>query len=196
VNRAALHLLAIGGAAITATPVLASPAPLDAGRSAAVRITAQLPDERTLELDIRGDAFSGGSRLTIDALRCEDDACSSRTYISNLPEGALTVDPSEPTAELRTTLAGRPLVIRWTAANDNTLATVGGAYVSGEGGQTAAGDYTGNSAIASVGFGDQRCERVGAVGTGVGATVDDPTESDGLPAVSALRIADGATLRC
>ena len=195
-NRAALNLLALGGVAIAATPVLASPAPVDAGRTAAVRIAATLPENRTLALDIRAEAFSGGPRLTIDAERCEDNACITRTYISELPAGALSIDASEATAELRTTLAGRPLVIHWQPANDNTTAVVGGIYVSGEGGQTAAGDYTGNPATATVDFGDQRCALTGAVGTGFGASVDDPTEPDGLPAVSALHISEGATLRC
>ena len=194
-NRAVVSALALGGAAIAATPVLASPAPVDAGRVAAVRITALLPDDRTLELDIRGEEFSGGSRLTIDAQRCEDNACVSRAYVSDLPADTLSIDSSEATAVLRTTLADRSLVIHWKPADDNTLA-VGGIWVSGEGNQTAAGDYTGDSAIATVDFGGQRCASAGAVGTGLGAALDDPTEPDGLPAVSALHIADGATLRC
>lgn len=195
-NRSLVSALSLTAAVLAAVPATAGPAPADVGRFAVTRAVIASSDGRTLELLIRGEALTGGPRLTIDAQRCDEDACSpARTYATELPGDALTVDSSAPHADLRTTLGGRTLAIRWRAGDKKSL-LIGGLYAGGEGGSTVAGEYAGDGAAVEIDYAGERCGTDGVVGNGVEAETTDPIDGTARPHVDALRIPAQGALRC
>src|SRR5947209_973086 len=166
-RRALLPTLGLAGVAATAVPVLAAPAPADAGRTAGITVTTKLPGGDTLMLEISGSQLSGGPRLVIHAVRCDEDRnCVTTPYAGDLPAGALSISDSDPSASLRTTIDGRALSISWKPSADGGY-TVGSGTLEGDGPDTFASEYAGTSADATVSLGDGGCQGTGGVGDGV-----------------------------
>ena len=195
-RRALMTTVGLAGLTATAVPVLASPAPIDEGRAAGIRVLAKLPSGDTLQLDISGSQLSSGPRLVVDAVRCdEDNNCTTQTYAGDLPAGALSISESDPQAMLSTTLDGRGLTISWKPSSDGGY-TVGGGTLEGDGPDTFASEYTGTSADTTVSYGGLGCQGTGGVGDGV--VVDTASVSGGETArpLSALHLPQGIVFRC
>jgi len=195
-RRALITSVGLAGIAATAVPVLAAPSPVDEGRTAGIRVLSKLPGGDTLQLDISGSQLSGGPRLVIDAVRCDQDGnCVTQPYAGDLPAGALSIAASDPRARLSTTLDGRELAISWTPASDGGYA-VGGGTLEGDGPDTFASEYTGTSADTTVSYGGLGCQGAGGVGDGV--VVDTASVSGGetVRPLSALHLPAGVAFRC
>ena len=194
-NRAVLSALTLGGAAMAATPVLASPAPVDAGRIAATTVSVALPDGDRLSLALRAVAGQSTDQLLISTTRCDGDACLTGEFSGPLSARALTIDPSTADASLNVELGGSVLAVTWRSADTSTT-VLGGAEAGGEGGSVQASTYDGTPSAVTVDFLGATCHGNGAVGDGA---VVDTSEATGTPAtrpVAALKIAAGSTLRC
>jgi hypothetical protein len=195
VNRAFLSALALGSAAVAATPVLASPAPVDAGRAAAATVVVSLPDGDRLSLGLRAVAGQSADRLLVSTTRCDDDACLTGEFSGLLPEHALTIDPSTADATLTVEIGGHVLAITW-RSGDTSTAVLGGVAAGGKGGSVQASTYDGAPAAVTVDFLGATCHGDGAVGNGAVVDTSDTTGTPATRAVSALKIRAGATLHC
>jgi hypothetical protein len=193
-------LLGTAAAAVAATigPVQAGPAPVDAGRVAVADLTFHLRHGQTLSLDVRAGALSGGNSLRVIAQRCHaDGSCDPSTdaYQSQLAAAALTIDPSTAVAELRTTIAGHALHIRW-QPDGSTFNEVGGFEAQGGGLGTSGSEYDGSPAVSNIELDDRSCNGTGAVGTGAFADTSPATGSPDYAPLSALHIPATAPLTC
>lgn len=193
-NRGTVAALVIGCAAVGSVPALATPAGVDTGRMAEVSVTVPLSRGDVLALDIRGAEMSAGPELLIEAQECTPDGeCVTQDdYSSPLPDGALSIDPSNAVARLHTTLGGRDLVISWQPSNG---AVVGAGYLDGGGSSAATSNFAGDAADATVQFDGATCTASGGVGQGVAGTADLGDGSATAP-VSELNLPADASLHC
>ena len=188
----AVAALALGCVGIV--PTLASAAPVDTGRMASVSVTVPLSDAASLELDIQAAQMSAGPQLAIHVLRCTNDTgcAGADDYLSSLPSGALSVDPSAAVAHLHTTLDGQTLDIVWRPDNG---VVVGAGYVDGGGSSATASHFFGDAALATVRYAGSSCTGDGGVGQGIAANIGVGGESATAP-VSQLHLPAATTLRC
>lgn len=190
-NRPAVTALALGCAGLV--PTLASAAPVDSGRMAAVSVSAVLPSGDTLVLDLRAAQMSAGPQLLIEAQRCDDQGCVTEAdYLSSLPAAALSIDPSSALARLHTTLDGRDLAIAWRPTNGTAVSA---GYIDGTGSAATGSSYLGDEAAATVQYAGDSVVCTGAVGQGVIEDVAVGGDEATAP-VSALRVPAATTLRC
>ena len=196
-NRILLLGAAVAAATVAVGPVHAAPAPADAGRVAATHIVFHLNNGRSLDFDLRAGALSGGDTLRVLVQRCNSDGCDASTeaFQSALRAGDLNIDPNTATAELRTTIAGHALHIRW-APDGSNAAEVGG--VEGQGGSlsTSGSGYTGSPATATIELDDRNCNGAGAVGDGAFIDTAAATGSPSDAPLADLHVPATAPLTC
>ena len=197
-KRTVLFSTAIAAAAATVAPVHAGPAPADAGRVAVAHLTFQLSHARTLALELRAGALSGGNSLRVLVRRCyADGSCGASTDVfqSALAPAALTIDPSGAVAELRTTLGGHALHVRWQPDGSNAV-VVGG--IEGQGGSLSNSGswYQGSPAVIAVALDSRSCGGTGAVGTGLFADTGSATGSSDTQPLSRLHVPSTAPIAC
>jgi len=198
VKRTILLSAAVAAAAATITPVHAGPAPADAGRVAVAQLSLHLSHGRTLLLELRAATLSGGNTLRVLARRCHADgscAASTDAFQSALAPAALTVDPTSAVAELRATIGGHALHVRWQPGASNTE-QVGGIEGQGDSISNSGSWYQGSAAVTGVELDGRACNGTGAVGTGVFADTGATTGSSGTAPLSALHVPATAPLTC
>ena len=195
-RRALITTVGLAGLAATAVPVLATPTPVDEGRTAGIRVMGTLPDGDSLQLDISGSELSSGPRLVIDAVRCnQDQNCISQPYSGDLPANALSISASDTVASLATTLDGRQLSISWKPAADGGAA-VGGGTLEGDGVDNFATEYWGTSAATAVSYDGAGCSGVGEVGDGAVVDTGAATGTEVTRPLSALHLPAGIVFHC
>lgn len=196
-HRTVLFSIVAAAMAVGGVTVHASPAPVDAGRVAVTQLTFHLAHGRTVSLELRAGALSNGNALRVIAQRCDaDGSCGQSTaYQSALNGAALTVDSSNAVAELRTTIAGHDVHVRWQPAGTNTE-VVGGFETQGDTTSTSGSDYQGEAATTSVDVDGAHCTGDGAVGNGVFADTGAAAGSSAATPLSALRVPQTAALTC
>jgi hypothetical protein len=196
-RRALITSLGLVAGAAGAVPVLAAPAnPVDAGRTAGISATTKLANGDTLTLAFSAAQLSGGPRLLVDTVRCDEDGnCTSQLYAADLPAGALTIAASDPIADLRSDLDGQALAISWRPQTNGGY-TVGSGTIGGDDAGLYGTEYAGTSADTTIDYAGHTCGGTGGVGDG--AVVDSGAASGGSEAkpLSALHLPDGAVLRC
>ena len=198
-SRSLLALTAVVSTAATMTAVHAAAGPVDSGRLAETRLTAQLGHGSVLSLDLHAATLTTGNVLRIVAERCgADGSCDAfTTYQSALAPGALTIASDSPTATLRTQIAGRDLVLRWHPDSATVPASAaGGDFESDDSGNTSADEYYGQGPSVTVSVDGGVCDTTGAVGDGVVADGSSVTGQADAQDVSELRLPDGATIGC
>ena len=196
-HRTVLLSTAVAAVAATIGPVHAATAPADAGRAAAAHLTFALSHGRTLSFELRAGALSGGNSLRVLARRCySNGACDQSTaYQSTLPSTALTIDPNNAAGELRTTIAGHTIHVRWQPDGTNA-AEVGGFEAQGGEVTTSGSDYEGSPAVTAIDVDGRSCQGNGAVGEGVFADTGATTGSPDASALSDLRVPATAPITC
>jgi hypothetical protein len=188
--------LALGAFAAAVPTGFADSPPVDAGRLATVTVTLALPDGDRLTLDLRALAGQAGDRLLVSTARCEDDGgCLTGERSGDLPDGALTIDPSTADATLHTQLGGQPLAITWRAIDEGTV-LVGGVEAGGRDGSTEASSYDGAPATVTVDYLGGTCRETGGVGEGVAVDTSAVTGTPATAPLAGLRVRDGAVLAC
>src|SRR4051794_19019592 len=195
-RRALITTLGLAATAATTVPVLAAPAPVDAGRTAGISVTTELPSGDTLTLEISASQLNAGPRLVIHTVRCDEDRnCVTQPYAADLPDGALSISASDPQARLSTTLDGRPLTITWKPAADGGY-TVGGGTLEGDGTDTFASEYSGTSADTTVSYDGLGCQGTGGVGDGIVVGTGAATGGATTRPLGAPQLPEGALVRC
>ena len=195
-RRALITTVGLAGLAATAVPVLASPGPVDEGRTAGMLVTTNLPSGDTLSLEFKAAQLSSGAELVIDTKRCdEDNACITKVYAGDLPADALAISASDPQATLHTVLDGRALAISWKPAADGGY-SVGGGTLEGDGPDTFASEYFGTSADTTVTYDGLGCQGTGGVGNGVFLDTASVSGTEVARPLSALHLPDGIAFRC
>ncbi len=197
-HRAVLLSTAAAAVAATVAPVHAGPAPADAGRVAVATLTFHFTHGRTLSFDLRAGALSGGNTLRVIAQRCSSaGSCDPGTsaYQSALSPAALTIDPNTATADLRTTIAGHALHVRWQPDGTNT-AQVGGFEAQGGSLSTSGSEYEGSPALTTVDLDGRTCRGTGGVGTGAFIDTASATGSPDDAPLSELHVPGTAPISC
>ena len=197
-RRMVLVSTAAAAVAATVAPVHAGSAPLDAGRIAVADLTFHFSHGRTLSLELRAGALSSGNVLRVLEQRCYSSGrcdASTTAYQSPVAADALTVDANNPDADLRMTVAGHALHIRWQPGASN-VEEVGGFEAQGGSLSTSGSDYEGAPAITAVELDGTACAGHGAVGTGAFADTSAATGGPDDAPLSELRIPSRGTLTC
>lgn len=196
-RRALITSVGLAALAATAVPVLASPNPVDEGRTADMQVTTKLPSGDTLQLEFKASQLSNGAELVIDSERCDSDGggCITKTYAGDLPADALTIAASDTQATLHTVLDGRALSMSWKPAAAGGY-SVGGGTLEGDGPDTFASEYFGTSADTTVTYDGAGCQGVGGVGNGVVIDTAPVSGTEEARPLSALQLPDGTAFHC
>jgi len=188
---------AVAAVAAAVVPVHAAQSPADAGRIAVANLTFHLSHNKTLNLELRAAALSGGNSLRVIAHRCSNGKCDAdpHAYQSSLSATSLTIDQSNAVAELTTTLAGHALRVRWQPDGANAAA-VGGFESTGDDLSDSGSDYEGSPAKTAIELDGTSCAGEGAVGTGAFADTGAATGSPDYAPLSDVHVPAAAPLTC
>jgi hypothetical protein len=192
-RRALLTTVGLAGLAAATVPVLAAPAPLDAGRMAGTRVTTTLPDGDSLSLEIRAAELSAGPRVLVYSTRCDGDACATRQFSASLPASALSIDDSAAKANLSLPLDGRVLVVSWRPTDAQGPEA---AYGSTDESDGTGSQYLGDAATTTVQYAGHTCTGRGGVGEGAIFDTSTATGDAGPAPLSRLNLPDGTAFRC